>query len=542
MRFQSAVLAGLMCLFAGVASAEIARISPSVISFGSNETMSIFGTDLLGTESTLVVFDGLYEVEPSGSSTQLQVGVPIDVTAFEGTHTVEVRSFDGAGTRVHGPVEFTVEIPPGSGPPLLTIPESVAAEAENVEGATVTFEATAISAVNGDPVPVTCAPASGSQFSLGLTTVSCSATDSNGTTSGSFIVFVTDTVQPVLTLPDDIETDNPVVTFTATAVDNLDGSLPVTCAPASGSTFSTGTTSVRCTATDAHSNSAVGFFNVRVTSGPPVLIVPDNMFFEAASAAGTVVEFEIITEEATSSGCTPPSGSTFPLGATTVTCTATNTFGTTTRTFVITVEDHSGPVLTLPSVFEAEAASPAGATVTYVDAVSAVDAVDGIRTVDCTPASGTFFAFGTTTVFCSSTDTRGNLSTGEFDVIVQDTTAPTFTVATANPSVLWPPNHRMVPITLTVQATDALDPAPVIQLVSVTSNQPINGTGDGDESPDWVITGPFSVELRAERAGSEDRVYTITYSATDLYGNVSTAAITVVVSQGSSSSKRRSLR
>jgi hypothetical protein len=78
--------------------------------------------------------------------------------------------------------------------------------------------------------------------------------------------------------------------------------------------------------------------------------------------------------------------------------------------------------------------------------------------------------------------------------------------------------------------------------VSVTSNQPINGTGDGDESPDWVITGPFSVNLRAERAGSQDRVYTITYSATDLYGNVSTATITVVVSQGSTSVKRRSLR
>jgi len=540
MRFQSAVLAGLMCLFAGVASAEITSISPTVVPFGSNITMSIFGTNLLGTESTLVVFDDLYEVEPTGTSTQLQAGVPIDVTAFTGTHTVEVRSFDGTGTRIHGPVEFTVETPPGGGPPLLTLPEFVVAEAENSEGATVTFDVSASSASTGDPVPVTCTPASGSQFNLGLTNVSCSATDSGGTTSGSFVVFVTDTVPPVLTLPDDIETDNPVVTFTATAVDNLDGSVPVTCSPASGSTFPTGTTSVRCTATDSHANSATGFFNVRVTSGPPVLIVPDDIFAEATSAAGAVVTFEIFTEEATSSGCTPASGSTFPIAATTVTCFATNTFGTTTRTFLITVEDHTGPVLTLPSVVEAEATSPAGATVNF--SVSAVDAVDSVRTVDCVPASGTFFAFGTTTVFCSSSDTRGNSSSGEFDVIVQDTTAPTFTVATANPSVLWPPNHRMVPITFTVQATDAIDPAPVIQLVSVTSNQPINGTGDGDESPDWVINGPFSIDLRAERAGSQDRIYTITYSATDLYGNVGTASITVVVSQGSSTLKRRSLR
>ena len=527
-----------MCLFAGVASAEITRISPSVIPFGSNQVMSIFGSDLLGTESTTVVFDGLYEVEPSGSSTQLSVSVPIDVTAFVGTHSLEVRSIDSTGTRVHGPVEFTVETPPGSGPPLLTLPEFVVAEAENTAGATVTFDVSASSAATGEPVPVTCTPESGSLFPLGLRNVSCSATDSGGTTSGSFVVFVTDTVQPELTLPDDIESDNPVVTFTATAVDHLDGSVPVICSPASGSTFPTGTTSVRCTATDSHANSAIGFFNVRVTSGPPVVIVPDNMFIEATSAAGAVVTFEVTVEEGPAATCTPlGSGSTFPLGVTTVSCSSTNTFGTTTRSFTITVEDNTGPVLNLPSVVEAEATSPAGATVTF--SVSAVDAVDGVRTVTCLPASGTFFAFGTTTVFCSSTDTRGNLSTGEFDVIVQDTTAPTFTVATASPSTLWPPNHKMVAVTVTVAATDAVDPAPVVQMVSVSSNQPVDGTGDGDVAPDWEITGPFSLKLRAERSSGVDRVYTITVTATDLYGNVGTATIPVVVTQGSSSSSRR---
>ena len=100
----------------------------------------------------------------------------------------------------------------------------------------------------------------------------------------------------------------------------------------------------------------------------------------------------------------------------------------------------------------------------------------------------------------------------------------------------------MVPITVTVQATDAVDPPPVLALVSVTSNQPINGTADGDVAPDWVITGPFSLELRSERAGGEERVYTITVSATDVYGNVSTAQILVRVSNPNKSSSGVKMR
>jgi hypothetical protein len=384
MRFKSVVLVGMLCLFAGVASAEITRISPSVVPYlSSNSSITIFGSDLVGTEMTTVVYDGIYEVQARGSSTELVASVPIDVTVFTGDHTLEVHSYDAAGTRIHGPVTFTVEAEPGSGPPILGLPESVMAEADSDRGALVEYTATAVSAATGDPVDVTCAPASGSRFLLGATSVSCSATDAGGTTNGSFVVLVTDTTPPVLTVPDNIESDNPVVTFTATAVDNLDGAVPVTCSPASGSTFPTGTTTVRCAATDSHFNVAIGFFTVHVTSGPPVLIVPDDIFAEATSAAGAAVTFEIFTEEATSSGCTPLSGSTFPIGTRTVTCTATNTFGTTTRSFTVTVEDNTGPVLTLPSIVEAEATSPAGATVTFL--VSAFDAVDGNRSVECVP-------------------------------------------------------------------------------------------------------------------------------------------------------------
>lgn len=92
------------------------------------------------------------------------------------------------------------------------------------------------------------------------------------------------------------------------------------------------------------------------------------------------------------------------------------------------------------------------------------------------------------------------------------------TSASASPSVLWPPNHKWVPVTISVTTAGG---AATCKIVSVNSNQPINGTGDGNTSPDWVITGDLTVLLRAERAGNikTDRVYTITVECTDTFGN-----------------------
>jgi hypothetical protein len=69
----------------------------------------------------------------------------------------------------------------------------------------------------------------------------------------------------------------------------------------------------------------------------------------------------------------------------------------------------------------------------------------------------------------------------------------------------------------------------------VSSNEPDNGLGDGDTANDWVITGPMTVQLRAERAGNgTGRVYTITVRCTDAAGNSSERTVTVSVpkSQG----------
>ncbi len=62
-----------------------------------------------------------------------------------------------------------------------------------------------------------------------------------------------------------------------------------------------------------------------------------------------------------------------------------------------------------------------------------------------------------------------------------------------------------------------------------SSNQPINGTGDGDTAPDWEVTGSLTLNLRAARAGNEDSKYTILFEAADFRGNVDRKSVEVQV-------------
>ncbi|MDQ3622488.1 MAG: pectinesterase family protein [Verrucomicrobiota bacterium] len=107
---------------------------------------------------------------------------------------------------------------------------------------------------------------------------------------------------------------------------------------------------------------------------------------------------------------------------------------------------------------------------------------------------------------------------------VPDLTGPVFESLTASPHVLWPPNHKMRPVTLTALIADDSDPTPQTRIISVASNEPDEG------EPDWEITGDLTLNLRAERAGrGSGRVYTITVESRDFFCNSSTATVTVIV-------------
>jgi hypothetical protein len=122
----------------------------------------------------------------------------------------------------------------------------------------------------------------------------------------------------------------------------------------------------------------------------------------------------------------------------------------------------------------------------------------------------------------------GSVADGSLSYI--DAVPPVFESASASPAVLWPPNHKMVPVTVTAAVTDAVDPSPITRIVSVTSNEAANGSGDGHTDADGQITGPLTVSLRAERSGKgSGRVYTITVESRDHSGNASVKTVTVAV-------------
>jgi hypothetical protein len=137
---------------------------------------------------------------------------------------------------------------------------------------------------------------------------------------------------------------------------------------------------------------------------------------------------------------------------------------------------------------------------------------------------------GTHDISLSVDDGNGGTSVDTVRVTVVDHTAPEIASLTVSLPVLNSPNHQMRNMSVVATTAPSCDATRTCQIVGVTSNEPDNGLGDGDSSPDWIITGPLTLELRAERAGSgSGRIYTITVRCIDASGNGSTRTVTVTV-------------
>jgi hypothetical protein len=136
---------------------------------------------------------------------------------------------------------------------------------------------------------------------------------------------------------------------------------------------------------------------------------------------------------------------------------------------------------------------------------------------------------GTTTITLVVNDGFQDSEPDYVTITVADDTPPGICLS-ASPQTLWPPNHKMVPVTIAVSASDNYDPAPSCEIISVASNEPENGPGDGNTSPDLEVTGDLTVDLRAERSGSGNgRVYTIEVECTDASDNSSQDTVEVHV-------------
>ena len=234
---------------------------------------------------------------------------------------------------------------------------------------------------------------------------------------------------------------------------------------------------------------------------PPVLTAPADRTVEATGPGGAAATFS--GDAVDDNGdvvpvvFAPESGSTFPLGSTVVTATATDLSGNTaTATFTVTVLDRTAPALTVPASVTAEATGPDGASVVFTG--SADDLVSGSVPVTFSAASGSVFPLGSTPVTASAVDAAGNVATQTFVVAVVDTIPPVLSL----------------PANL---ALDTNDPAGAVATFAAGATDTVSGTVPVTLVPASGSLFPLGTT-------------TVTASAADAAGNLATGAFTVTVS------------
>jgi hypothetical protein len=459
--------------------------------------------------------------------------VPASGSTFAiGPTTVTCSATDGSGNVGKATLTITVK---DTTPPVVTPGASQTIEATGPNGAVATFTASASDLVSGALTP-TCVPASGS--------VGCGTGDRRRTQmedaagnvgKSTMTVTVRDTTPPTVTntsvTAEATSASGAAVAFSVRATDLVTTSPAISCAPASGSVFPLGTTSAKCTATDAAGNQGFGTVTVTVQdTKPPVFSnVPGNITaMVAPTATGGTVSYTPPTAKDTVDGttavtCSPASGSTFSIGSTTVTCTSTDSHGNSANsTFTVTVVRDQAPVAS-----NASATTNIGvaALVTLV----ATDADNQALTYQLAtpPAHGTVTIVGNVATYTPATGYSGpdsftfvandgivNSNPAMVSVTVLSHTTPVCSAAAASPSLLWPPNHKLVPIEID-GVTDADGSAVTLSVVSIFQDEPTYGLGDGDTPIDGFGVGTSTAIVRAERSGTGNgRVYHIKFTAT----------------------------
>ncbi len=305
---------------------------------------------------------------------------------------------------------------------LVGVPSDIAVSPSTPSGAPVNYITPTVADEDGTAPVVDCSPASGSNFPIGVTTVTCQVSDQDdtpGTVSTAFRVRVGDADLAWSLIPTApihaIATGSKGagVYYGAVAVDEEPPGPAVSCDHPTGSAFPVGTTTVTCQATDGDDvpSTITATFQVIVTDTDLALTnTPAAINVNARPGSpGAAVTFTPPTATDDDGGpvaCVPASGSTFPIGTTNVTCRVTDaddTPTTATAVFAVTVNDTDFILVGVPPDITAVATSPSGAVVTYT-APTALDEDPNPVPVTCDPASGSTFPVGATTVACQAVD------------------------------------------------------------------------------------------------------------------------------------------
>jgi hypothetical protein len=177
------------------------------------------------------------------------------------------------------------------------------------------------------------------------------------------------------------------------------------------------------------------------------------------------------------------------------------------RTHQISVtvsNDKTAPVVQAPPNRVVEATSSGGAVVNY-PAATATDNIGVTYGPVCTPASGSLFRVGVTTVTCTAKDAAGNTGSATFTVTVKDTTAPTVVID-------QPVDGSTVRgiVAVKISATDNT----VISKVEVYLDGTLYRT---------LTTAPYSFNWDTSAVKNGSHVFSV--KAIDIYGNAATDSV-----------------
>lgn len=239
---------------------------------------------------------------PDGTTTDVNANIVDGVIQLRqqiyniGKYTLNIISIDGNAVPANNGIEITVsrdqvrdsvpQTPPNvpststipsipSTPvktntkPTISMPAQITQEATGPSGAQVVIQVVASDKEDGPILPV-CNPAPGYTYPIGTTTVTCSATDSDGNTViGTSTVTVVDTQGPVISpiTPQEGARDDSgvVISYLVTAIDVVDGPVVPKCNYPSGYKFPIGTTILTCTAVDSKGHQTSRSLQITVT-------------------------------------------------------------------------------------------------------------------------------------------------------------------------------------------------------------------------------------------------------------------------------------